>query len=66
MNVFERVEKLNARIRELETQLRAYELEKALREIHDAIADGNGDYSPSGDWFKETAAILAKATGQEI
>ena len=44
----------------------APELLEALREIHNAIADGDGDYSPSGDWFKQTAAIIAKATGQEI
>ncbi len=44
----------------------APELLEALREIHNAIADGDGDYSPSGDWFKQTAVIIAKATGQEI
>jgi hypothetical protein len=34
-----------------------------LREAHDAIATGDGDFSPSGDWFRETAAAISKATG---
>lgn len=41
----------------------APELLALLREIHDAIAIGDGDFSPSGDWFRETAAAIAKATG---
>jgi predicted nucleic acid-binding Zn-ribbon protein len=59
MNVFERVEKLNARIRELETQLRAYELEKALREAIEVIEGTGLDAS-------NQRAAIAKATGQEI
>ena len=34
-----------------------------LREAHDAIATGEGDFSPSGDWFRESAAAINKATG---
>jgi hypothetical protein len=34
-----------------------------LQEVHDAISTGDGDFSTSGDWFRETAAALAKATG---
>lgn len=35
-----------------------------LREVYDAIADGTADFSPSGDWFRETRAAIAKATGE--
>ena len=41
----------------------APDLLAALREIHDAIAAGEGDFSPSGDWYREASAAIAKATG---
>ena len=34
-----------------------------LREVHDAIATGDGDFSPSGDWFREAQAVINRATG---
>lgn len=41
----------------------APDLLAALREIHDAVAMGEADFSPSGDWFKEAQAAITKATG---
>jgi len=41
----------------------APDLLAALREIHDAIAAGEGDFSPSGDWYREASAAIAKALG---
>jgi len=42
----------------------APELLALLREAHDAIATGDGDFSPSGDWFREASAAIEKATGE--
>lgn len=37
----------------------------ALREIVAAVETGDVDgYSPSGDWFREAKAAIAKATGE--
>lgn len=44
----------------------APELLALLREMHDAVADGTADFSPSGDWFREASTAISKATGQEI
>ena len=42
----------------------APDLLAALREIVAAVEVGEVDgYSPSGDWFREAKAALAKATG---
>jgi hypothetical protein len=35
-----------------------------LREVHDAVANGTADFSPSGDWFREASRVIAKATGE--
>lgn len=35
------------------------ELARLLREAHEAVRDGI-DYGTSGDWYRETEAVLAK------
>lgn len=43
----------------------APELLASLREIVTAIESDDADgYSPSGDWFREAKAAIAKATGE--
>ncbi len=42
----------------------APEMLALLREIHNAVADGTADFSPSGDWFREVSRTITKATGE--
>ncbi len=45
----------------------APDLLAALREIVAAVESGEVDgYSPSGDWFREARAAIAKATGGNV
>jgi hypothetical protein len=69
MNVFDRVDGLNARIRDLEMQVRILELEKVLRELIEQIDPDAEDGERTQHFIDALNAaryLLKETTGREI